>query len=122
MIERVLRTNNNVVLLRNKRFLICIKMSKREPDSTLEEFLVGYFKKRKYHMTSELFEKTLNPGVHCTLSPRCENFEKYLKRNIAKLEKEKFVDDLDFEINFDAYQHHTKVRFKNFKLKLFWSS
>ena len=111
MIERVLRTNNNVVLLRNKRFLICIKMSKREPDSTLEEFLVGYFKKRKYHKTSELFERTLNQGGHYTLSPRCENFGKYLKRNIEKLEKEKFVDDFDFEINFDAYQYDTKVSF-----------
>ena len=31
-------------------------MSKRESDLKLEEFLVGYFKKRKYHKPCELFE------------------------------------------------------------------
>ena len=38
-----------------------------------------------------------------------EKFRKYLKRNFGKLKNEKIVDDLDFEINFGAYQYDTKV-------------
>ena len=83
-------------------------MSKRESDTNLEDFLVQYFKKRKYHKTSELFERTLNQERHPSKSPE-EKFVKYLKRNLAKLENEKFIDDLDFEINFGAYQYDLKV-------------
>ena len=87
-------------------------MSKRESDTNLEEFLVQYFKKRKYHKTSELFERILNQERLPTKSPRCEEkFVKYLKRNTAKLKNEKFID-LDFEINFSAYQYDSKVRLK----------
>ena len=85
-------------------------MSKRESDTNLEDFLVQYFTKRKYHKTSELFERILNQERLPTKSPRCEEkFVKYLKRNIAKLKDEKFIDDLDFEINFGAYQYDSKV-------------
>ena len=34
-----------------------------------------------------------------------EKFRKYFKRNFGKLKNEKIVDDLDFEINFGAYQY-----------------
>ena len=63
-------------------------MSKRESDTNLEEFLVEYFKKRRYHKTSELFERTLNQERHSSKNPRREEkFVKYLTRNIAKLKR-----------------------------------
>ena len=85
-------------------------MSKRESDLNLEEFLVGYFKKRKYQKPCELFERNLNQEQHPFGGSRIvEKFRKYLKRNFGKLKNEKIVDDLDFEINFGAYQYDTKV-------------
>jgi len=86
-------------------------MSKRESGTILEEFLLGYFKKRKYHKTSKLFEKALK-HKHPTENPGYEEkFQQYLKRKIVKSKNEKNIDDLEFEINFDAYQYDTKVRF-----------
>ena len=87
-------------------------MSKRESGTILEEFLVGYFKKRKYHKTSKLFEKALIQK-HPTGKPWYEEkFQQYLKKKIVKSKNEKIIDDLDFEINFDAYQYDKKVRLR----------
>ena len=87
-------------------------MSKRESGTILEEFLVGYFKKRKYHKTSKLFEKA-RIQKHPTGKPWYEEkFQQYLKKKIVKSKNEKIIDNLDFEINFDAYQYDTKVKLR----------
>ena len=79
-------------------------MAKRKIDSSLNDFVVQYLKKRKCERTLKLFAKnnegTKNENV-------CEKFMNYLKRKESKKENEN--DDFGFEINFRAYEQQIKV-------------
>ena len=80
------------------------KMAKRKIDSSLNDFVIEYLKKRKCERTLKLVEinneGTKNENV-------CEKFMHYLKRKESENENEN--DDFGFEINFGAYQQHIKV-------------
>ena len=82
-------------------------MGKRKIDCTLDEILGEYLKKRKCEKSRKLYEE--NTGYHENDGIEIlEKFMSYLK--IMKTKKEvKKDEDLDFEINFGAYQTDEKV-------------
>ena len=80
-------------------------MAKRKIDFTLDEIVGEYLKKRKCQKSRKLFEE--NTGYHENDGTRIlEKFMTYLK---AMGKKEIKIEDLDFEINFGAYQTDQKV-------------
>ena len=79
-------------------------MAKRKIDSSLNDFIVEYLKKRKCKRTLNLFVKNNEIKRNQNLY---ENFTDYLKRKES--EKESENDDFGFEINFGAYQQQIKV-------------
>ena len=85
------------------------QMAKRKIDSSLNDFIVEYLKKRKCERTLNLFEKTNEQRKEGTRNQDvCENmFTDYLKRK--EFEKQNEIDDFGFEINFGAYQQQIKV-------------
>ena len=83
-------------------------MTKRKIDSSLNDFIVEYLKKRKCEKTLNLFEKTNEQRKEGTRNQDvCEKFTNYLKRKEFKKQNE--IDDFGFEINFGAYQQQIKV-------------
>lgn len=84
------------------------QMAKRKIDSSLNDFIVEYLKKRKCERTLNLFEKNNEVQRNQNLY---EKFTNYLKKKESKKENEN--DDLGFGINFGAYQQQIKV-FKKF--------
>ena len=87
-------------------------MAKRKIDSSLNDFIVEYLKKRKCERTLNLFEKNNEQRKEGTRNQDvCEKFINYLKKKES--EKENENDDFGFEINFGAYQQQIKV-FKKF--------
>ena len=82
-------------------------MGKRKIDCTLDEIVGEYLNKRKCEKSRKLYEE--NTGYHKNDGTQIlEKFMSYLK--IMKTKKEvKKGEDLDFEINFGAYQTDEKV-------------
>ena len=83
------------------------QMGKRKIDCTLDEIVGEYLNKRKCEKSRKLYEE--NTGYHKNDGTQIlEKFMSYLK--IMKTKKEvKKDEDLDFEINFGAYQTDEKV-------------
>ena len=75
-------------------------MAKRKIDSSLNDFVFEYLKKRKCERTLKLFPRNNEGRKNENI---CENFMNYLKR------KESENDDFGFEINLGAYQRQIKV-------------
>ena len=86
---------------------ILFQMAKRKIDCSLDEIVGEYLMKRKCEKSRKLFEE--NFGYHKNDRTKIlENFLNYLK--IMETKKEiKIDEDLDFEINFGAYQTDQKV-------------
>ena len=82
-------------------------MAKRKIDCSLDEIVGEYLMKRKCEKSRKLFEEKI--GCHTNDGTKIlENLLNYLK--IMETKKEfKIDEDLDFEINFGAYQTDQKV-------------
>ena len=82
-------------------------MVKRKIDCTLDEIVGEYLKKRKCEKSRKLYEE--NIGYHKNDGTKIlEKFLNYLKTMETVKENMK-LEDLDFEINFGAYQPEKKV-------------
>ena len=79
-------------------------MAKRKIDSSLNDFVFEYLKKKKCERTLKLFERNNEGRKNENI---CENFMNYLKRKES--EKDDENDDFGFEINLGAYQRQIKV-------------
>ena len=101
--------------LRNKNLLtksekidvinVVIQMAKRKNDCDLDDVISAYLKKKNYRRSLKLFDaKNGNKGD--ASSAVLSKFEKFLKK---QNQKSKNDDDLDFEINFGAFQPTQKV-------------
>ena len=86
---------------------VVIQMAKRKNDCDLDDVISAYLKKKKYCRSLKLFDaKNGNKGD--ASSAVLSKFEKFLKK---QNQKSKNLDDLDFEINFGAFQPTQKVIF-----------
>ena len=85
-------------------------MAKRKIDCTLDEIVGEYLKKRKCEKSRKFYEESI--GYHKNDGTKIlEKFLNYLKT--METEKENMqLEDLDFEINFGAYQPEKKVSSK----------
>ena len=82
-------------------------MAKRKIDCTLDEIVWEYLEKRKCEKSRKLYEE--NIGYHKNDGTKIlEKFLNYLKTMQTQKENMK-LEDLDFEINFGAYQPEKKV-------------
>ena len=82
-------------------------MAKRKIDCTLDEIVWEYLKKGKCEKSRKLYEE--NIGYHKNDGTKIlEKFLNYLKTMQTQKENMK-LEDLDFEINFGAYQREKKV-------------
>ena len=79
-------------------------MGKRKSDCSIDDFIVDYLKKRKCVRTLKLFEEK---NKNCENQNICQKFMNYLKRKES--EKVIAIDDLGFEINFEAFRPVQKV-------------
>ena len=82
-------------------------MAKRKIDCSLDEIVGEYLMKRKCEKSRKLFEE--NIGYHKNNGTKIlKNLLNFLK--IMETKKEiRIEEDLDFEINFGAYQTDQKV-------------
>ena len=87
---------------------VVIQMAKRKNDFDLDDVIVAYLKKKKYCRSLKLF-RSQNGDKTDKISPVVLKFESFLK---MRNQKSKNDDDLDFEINFGAFQPETKVSFR----------
>ena len=81
-------------------------MSKRKIDCTLDEIVGEYLKKGKFEKSRKLYEENIRYHENDETEIR-EKFLNHLKAMGTK--KEIKIEDLDFEINFGAYQTDQKV-------------
>ena len=82
-------------------------MAKRKIDCSLDEIVGEYLKKRKYEKSCKLYREKVG-NTRNDRSKMLEKFFDYLK--IMETEREiKIEEDLDFEIDFGAYQIERKV-------------
>ena len=79
-------------------------MAKRKIDSSLNDFVFEYLKKKKCERTLKLFEKNNKGRKNENIR---EKFMNFLKRTESKKDDEN--DDFGFEINLGAYQQQIKV-------------
>ena len=81
-------------------------MSKRKIDCTLDEIVGEYLKKGKFEKSRKLYEE----NIRYHENDETEILEKFLNHLKAMRTKKAIkIEDLDFEINFGAYQTDQKV-------------
>jgi len=81
-------------------------MAKRRKDCSLNDYVLDHLKKKKHEKTLKCFgERTRDSKGD--YSQTCERFTNYLMEK--EIEKENEIDDLGFEINFEAYQTDIKL-------------
>ena len=87
------------------------QMAKRKIDCSLDDIVAEYFKKRKYEKSCKLYIEKVGNTIN-DQTKMLEKFFDYVK--IMEIEKENKIDeDLDFEIDFGAYQIERKVSLKS---------
>ena len=81
-------------------------MAKRKNDCNLYNVVKEYLKKQKFEKTLELFDSR-NDGNRDVNTAMLANFANFLKQRDRN--NQNGYDDLDFEINFGAFQPIQKV-------------
>ena len=81
-------------------------MAKRKNDCNLDNVVAGYLKEQKFEKTLKLFDSR-NGGNEDVISAMLADFANFLKQRDRK--NQNGYDDLDFEINFGAFQPVQKV-------------
>ena len=79
-------------------------MAKRKVDGTLNGFVINFLKNGNYERT---LKGTLFEGeTECLNKENSSKYEKFMKYlMVIENKKQNENDDLDFEINFEAYLH-----------------